>query len=156
MENKENKQQTFKYNMALYYQSAIIYFLVFVLYVVVRGQLIGGSFSLIMDPIIYFFVLILIIVFISIAYNLFLNRKLIIDDTSIMLVNRRKNRAYLVKDIVKINVSKEKTFMYSNPFQLIRIRFKNKRAPLIIRPQDYENQNELVSMFRELKAKVEK
>lgn len=155
MENKLNKNEVFKYNMSLYYQSTIIYFLVFVLYVAVRGQFIGGAFKLVFDPIIYFFILILFIAFFAILYNLFLNKKLIIDGNSISFIDRRKTRVYSLTDILIINIAKDRTYFNNSAFRLIRIKFKNKRGMLIIRPHDYENEKELVNRFVSLKAKLE-
>ena len=49
-----NTKETFKYNMSFYYQSTIIYFVVFALYLVIRGEFVEETFTLITkDPIIY-------------------------------------------------------------------------------------------------------
>lgn len=155
MENKLNKREVFKYNMSLYYQSTIIYFLVFVLYVAVRGQFIGGSFSLVFDPIIWFFILILFAAFAAILYNLFLNKKLVVDENTISFVDRRKTKLYNISDIAFIKIAKERTYFNNNAFKLIRIKFKNKRGIIIIRPLDYENENDLMNRLVSLKSKLE-
>ena len=49
-----NDKTNFKYNMSFYYQSTIIYFIVFVIYVIIRGQFVDDSYTLVTkDPIIY-------------------------------------------------------------------------------------------------------
>ena len=71
-ESKENTKKIFKYNMSFYYQSTIIYFIVFILYVVIRGEFVEDSFKLITrDPIIYFFAIIVSVSLISLLYNLY-------------------------------------------------------------------------------------
>ena len=156
MENKVKNKEVFKYNMSLYYQSTIIYFLVFVLYVAVRGQFSQGAFKLGFDPIVYFFILILVIALISILYNLYLNKKLVVDEKGISFINRRKTRLYKTADIIFINIAKERQYFNNSAFKLIRIKFKNKRGSLIIRPHDYENEKELINSFVLLKSKLEK
>jgi hypothetical protein len=155
MENKSENKEVFKYNMSLYYQSAIIYFLVFVLYVAVRGQLSGGYFKLVFDSIIYFFILILIVAFVSIFYNLYLNKKLIIDDKTISFEDRSRTRNYEIDDIVFMRITKERQYFNNSAFKLVRIKFKRRRGLLIIRPCDYENEKELASKLLSLKEKIE-
>lgn len=155
MENKLKNKEIYKYNMGLYYQSTIIYFLVFVLYVGVRGQFIEGSFKLVFDPIIYFFILILFVAIAAILYNLYLNKKLEIDENSIAFTDRQKTRVYEIKDIVFVKIAKDRTYLNSSAFKLIRIKLKNKRGQLIIRPHDYENEKDLVNSFMSLKSKLE-
>jgi hypothetical protein len=153
--DNEKRKETYKYNMALYYQSAIVYFLVFVLYLAVRGRFADGSFNLAFDPIAYFFILILFIAFAAVLYNLFLNRKLEIDDKTISFVDRRKTRSYSMADIISVKIAKDRAYMQNSAFKLIRVRFRNKRGMLIIRPHDYENEKELVNRFKLLKAGLE-
>ncbi len=74
--NEENKDiRIFKYNMSFYYQSTIIYFIVFILYMVIRGEFVEDSFVLITkDPIIYLLGMIVIISLISLLQNLYKNK----------------------------------------------------------------------------------
>ena len=39
-----NSNKVFKYNMSFYYQSTIIYFIVFALYIVIKGNFVVDSF----------------------------------------------------------------------------------------------------------------
>ena len=52
----------FKYNMSFYYQSTIIYFVAFTIYLLIRGQFIESSYTLIThDPIIYLLAFIVVV-----------------------------------------------------------------------------------------------
>lgn len=155
MENKLKNKEVYKYNMSLYYQSTIIYFLVFVLYVAVRGQFVEGAFKLVFDPIVYFFILILFIAIAAVLYNLYLNKKLEIDEDAIAFTDRQKSKKYAVKDILFIKIAKDRNYLSSSAFKLIRIKLKNRRGQLIIRPHDYENEKILVNSFVQLKSKLE-
>lgn len=152
-----NDKNNFKYNMSFYYQSTIIYFIVFVIYLVIRGQFIEDSYTLVTkDPIIYFFGIIVLISLISLLYNLYKNKHLQIADDGIYFIDRFKSRTFLFKEMENIKISKFRRKRLNNKvFQLIRIKLSNRRRPLIIRPYDYENQNELLNRFQEIKQRLE-
>jgi hypothetical protein len=152
-----NDKNNFKYNMSFYYQSTIIYFVVFVIYLIVRGQFIEGSFTLVTkDPIIYFFAIIVLVSLLSLLYNLYKNKHLQISEDSIEFIDRFKTRTFCFEDMDRINISKFKGARSSNKaFLLIRIILSNRHRPLIIRPYDYENQSELLNRFQEIKQRIE-
>ena len=153
-----NDKNNFKYNMSFYYQSTIIYFVVFVVYLVIRGQFIEDSYTLVTkDPIIYFFGLIVLVSILSLLYNLYKNKHLNITDDGINFIDRFKKRTFLFSEMKSLKISKFRSARLSNKaLQLIRIKLNNRRRPLIIRPYDYENQNELLNRFQEIKQKLEK
>lgn len=151
----ENKK-VFKYNMSFYYQSTIIYFTVFVLYVIIRGEFVEDSFTLITkDPIIYFFAVIVLISVISLLYNLYKNKHLEITDEGISFVNRFKTKMFKYIDMISIKISRKRKITGRNPLRLIRIKLKNRRRPLVFRPTDYENADNLLKVFEEIKVRIE-
>ena len=95
-----NSKKVFKYNMSFYYQSTIIYFIVFVLYLVIKGNFVVDSFTLVTDdPILYFLALIVIISILALLYNLFLNKHIELSENSIAFINRFKERRFGVDQI---------------------------------------------------------
>ncbi len=155
-ENEKNNRKAFKYNMSFYYQSTIIYFVVFLLYVLIRGEFVENSFKLITkDPIIYFFALIVLISIISLLYNMYKNKHLEIRENEIAFVSRFKTRSFTFDRIKSLKVSKTRKNK-GRAFMLIRIRLNNRRRPVIIRPYDYENKDELISEFQKIKLKLER
>ena len=151
-------KNVFKYNMSFYYQSTIIYFVVFMIYIIVSGQFIEDSFTLITkDPIIYFLGIIVLVSLITLLYNIYKNRYLQIGEDNIYFIDRFRKRSFQFSDVIHIRILNFKvTRTDKNVFKLIRIKLKNRRRPLIIRPYDYENQNELLSRFIEFKNKIER
>ncbi|HSD62428.1 MAG TPA: hypothetical protein VLB50_01485 [Ignavibacteriaceae bacterium] len=155
-EEKINNKETFKYNMSFYYQSTIIYLVVFALYLLIRGEFVEETFTLITrDPIIYLLGLIVIISLISLLYNLYKNKYLEIGPDSVSFVTRFGMKKILLSQIKKIKISKQRERMANHAFRLVRIKLKNRRRSVIIRPYDYENEDKLLIKFEELKAKVE-
>ena len=156
MSDNQDKKSIFKYNMSFYYQSTIIYFVVFIFYVIIRGEFFEDTFILITkDPIIYFFAIIVMISLISLFYNLFKNKHLEINPGGISFINRFKTRAFNKEEISSISISRRRDSSKRNVFRLVRIRLKNRRRPIIIRPYDYENENDLINRIQELKTNIE-
>ncbi len=144
-QEKLNTSKIFKYNMSFYYQSTIIYFVVFTLYVIIRGEFVENSFKLITrDPIIYFFAIIVCISLISLLYNLYKNRHLEINGGSISFVTRFKTRTFSLAQITEIRVSRSKR-KKKRAFKLIMIKVKDRRRPIFLRTSDYENEQDLIN-----------
>ena len=61
MSESQSNRLIFKYNMSFYYQSTIIYFVVLVIYVIIRGEFVEDEFKLIIkDPIMYLLAIIVL------------------------------------------------------------------------------------------------
>ena len=150
-------KKVYKYNMSFYYQSTIIYFVVFVLYIIIRGEFIEDSFTLITkDPIIYFFAIIVFISVLSLLYNLYKNRHMEVSDEQISFVDRFKRKSFNYDDMIRIKISKKRGPSKRSPLRLIRIKLKNRRRLVVIRPSDYENADELLKFFDDLRIRIEK
>ena len=150
-------KKVYKYNMSFYYQSTIIYFVVFVLYTIIRGEFIEDSFTLITkDPIIYFFAIIVFISVLSLLYNLYKNRHMEVSDEEISFVDRFKRKSFKYDDMIRIKISKKRGPSKRSPLRLIRIKLKNRRRLVVIRPSDYENADELLKFFDDLRIRIEK
>jgi hypothetical protein len=150
------KRNIYKYNMSFYYQSTIIYLVVFMIYVIIRGEFIEGSYILVTkDPIIYFFGIIVLVSIIALLYNLYKNRHIEFSDMEISFVNRFKTKSIQLEQIAYIKLFKEKEGNSNRVFRLVRIILKNRKRPVIIRPYDYENENDLINELQVLKSKVE-
>ena len=157
MNGETVERKVFKYNMSFYYQSTIIYFVAFVLYILIRGEFIEGSFVLITkDPIIYLFAIIVFISVVSLLYNLYKNRHLEISDNEISFIDRFKTRTFKYEDMLRIKISKNKKQSKRNPLRLIRIKLKNRRRLVVVRLSDYENADELLKVFDDLRMRIEK
>ena len=150
------KRNIYKYNMSFYYQSTIIYLVVFLIYVIIRGEFVEGSYILVTkDPIIYFFGIIVMVSILALLYNLYKNRHLEISEDAILFVNKFKTKSILVEQIAYIKMFRESEGNTKRTFRLIRIILKNRKRPVLIRPYDYENENDLIANFLDLKNKVE-
>jgi len=157
MNNGEQKRKIFKYNLSFYYKSIIIYFIVLILYGVIRGEFVEDSFTLITrDPILYFLAIILIVSVTALVYNLIRNMYIEISDEEIVFADRFKSKAYKVDQVKKIKFSRQVRTSNSPAFRTARIKVNGRVRPVIIRFSDYENQDELLLRMEELKSRIEK
>jgi len=153
--NERNKK-VYKYNMSFYYQSTIIYFTAFVLYIIIRGEFVEDSFTLITkDPIIYFFAIIVFFSVISLLYNLYKDRYLEISDEEISFVNRYRTKSFKYSDMIQVKVSKKRDPSKKSLLRLVRIKLKNRKRPVVVRLSDYENADELLNFFNDLRARTQ-
>ena len=152
----EETKKVYKYNKSFYYQSTIIYFAAFVLYTVIRGEFVEDSFTLITkDPIIYFFAIIVFFSVLSLLYNLFKNRHMEISDEEISFVDRFKTKSFKYDEMIWVKISRKRDPSKKSLLRLIRIKLKNRRRPVVIRTSDYENADELLKFFIDLRARTE-
>ena len=130
IEERINKMNTFRYNLSFYYQSTIIYFIVFVLYVIIRGEFVEDSFKLITrDPIIYFFGLIVLISLIGLLYNLYKKKHIEVSENGIAFISRFGKKFFPVNEIESIKLAKERRAKQALRF--VRIKIKRRRRPVI-------------------------
>ena len=153
----EITRSVYKYNMSFYYQATIIYLFVFILYLVIRGEFVEDSFMVLTkDPILYFLALIVVISVFSVLYNLFRNKHIEVSEDGIKVFDRFKRRSFDKNQIKTIRFTKQRRMINSKAFKLIRIKVDSRIRPLVIRPSDYENQDELIERFEQLKKIIEK
>ena len=151
-----NVINTFRYNTSFYYQSTIIYLIVFVLYLVIRGEFVEHSYTVVTkDPVLYLLAIVVLVSVIAMIYNLFLNKHIEFSEDKISFINRFKTRSINIDQINQIRFSRQRRAINSRAFRTIRIKINSRIRPILIRISDYENQDELLSRFEELKSKVE-
>jgi len=157
MNNGEQQRNIFKYNMSFYYKSTIIYFVVFILYGVIRGEFVENSFKLITkDPVLYFLAIIVLISVFALLYNLFRNMYIEITDDGISFADRFGTKKIKINQIKLIRFSKQRRAVNSKSFRTARLKVDSKIRPVIIRFADYENQDDLFNRIEELKNLIER
>ncbi|MFC2103083.1 hypothetical protein ACFLSS_01515 [Bacteroidota bacterium] len=158
MNNGNAKEQNvFEYNMSFYYQSTIIYFVVLVLYLIIRGEFVDGSFTLVTrDPILYFLGLIVIFSLFALLYNKLLNKHIEVKKDGIAFINRFKERRIEKENIVYIKLFRQRGSDKSKKLRIARIKIEDRIRPIMFRLTDYENENLFYEKILELKSETEK
>ena len=151
-----NTKNDFKFNLSFYYKSTIIYFVVFVLYLVIRGEFVEDSFTLVIhDPVLYFLALVVIFSIVALLYNILLNKHIEITDKSISFINRFKERRFEISQIVFIKFFRQRRSTRSKRFRLVRIKIENRVRPIMFRISDYENEDDLYNKLQDIKPIIE-
>jgi len=151
-----NNKSVFKYNMSFYYKSTIIYFIVFVLYLVIRGEFVEDSFTLVTsDPVLYFLGLIVMVSIAALLYNQMLNKNIEIAGNGIAFINRFKERRFNKEQLVFIKFFRQKGSTRSKRMRIVRIKIENRLRPIMFRISDYENEDDLYSKILEMKTAIE-
>lgn len=147
----------FKYNMSFYYQSTIIYFVALAIYSLIRGQFVESSYTLITrDPIIYLLAFIVVISVFALLFNLYRNRYIEFSNEGLIFSDRFGSKLIHKNEIKEVKLGKDRRYGKSNPLKLVRIKIKSRIRPFVVRPNDYENEAELLKKFHQLKLEVEK
>jgi len=146
----------FKYNMSFYYQSTIIYFSAFAIYLLIRGQFVESSYTLITrDPIIYLLAFIVVVSLFALLFNLYRNRYIEFSNEGLIFSDKFGSKLIHKNEITTIKLSKDRRYKKSNALKFVRIKIKSRIRPFVVRPSDYENENELLKKFLQLKLEVE-
>ena len=147
----------FKYNMSFYYQSTLIYFVAFTIYLLIRGQFVESSYTLIThDPIIYLLAFIVVVSVIALLFNLYRNRYIEFNNEGLIFSDKFGSKLIHKNEIVTVKLSKDRRYNKSNPLKFVRIKIKSRIRPFVVRPNNYENEQELLKRFHQLKLEVEK
>lgn len=146
----------FKYNMTLYYQSTVIYFIAMLGYVLLRAQFVGLNFETYYhDPISYLFLIVIGYSLLSTAFNLVRRKRIEFFEDSFAIDTRFNKKVFNQIDIKSIVIQREHKFHFQGAFRTVKIRTHKRIYPFYIRPFDYEEENQLLAEFKRLREKLQ-
>jgi hypothetical protein len=155
-EQKINKENVFEYNMSFYYQSTIIYFIVLALYLVIRGEFVEDSYTLVTrDPILYFLGLIVVFSLFALLYNKLLNKRIEVTTDGIAFIDRFKERRFDKSKIVFVKLFRQRGSDKSKKLRIVRIKIEERIRPIMFRLSDYENEKLFYEKILKLKSETE-
>jgi hypothetical protein len=144
-------EEIYKHKLDLYYLAAIGYVVTFVAYVAIRGSMIGDTFEVVWrDPIVYLLALCSILALIGVAIAAVLKRRVVIGEKQISFRTRFKERVFLPENIEWIAFHRENalTTRGARAYPTARIKLRNKRRRLRLRPGGFERSAELTQAIR--------
>ncbi len=150
-------KRVYRYNMTLYYQLLAVYFFALVIYILLRLQFTGFDWSkIIHDSVFYLFVIILFYVLSTTIYYLIKRKEIIFEDDRLIVSTKFKSIEIPFDEIETIKIKREHKFHLSGLLRLIRIRLKNRKKSVIIRPFDYEDDEDLLNELLKLRETIQK
>jgi len=150
-------ERVYKTKLEFYYRSLVIYLLTLVVYILIKGKFFRERFEVVFkDPIIYVISIFIIYFVIVLITNSVSAKKLIFDDKDITIRNRFGQRKIGVKDIVGVRFSrpKRKSKEDSSRVRIVKLKLLNRKRQLRIRINDFENEKELETEFRNISRKL--
>jgi hypothetical protein len=145
------QEEIYKHKLDLYYLAAIGYVVTFVVYVAVRGSMVGDTFEVVWrDPIVYLLALCSLLALIGVALAAILARRVIIGEKQLTFRSRFKERVFLPENIEWIAFHRERplTTRGERAYPTARIKLRNKRRRLRLRPGGFERSAELTAAIR--------
>jgi hypothetical protein len=150
-------QKIFKYKLDFYYQQALLYLLVFLLYGGIKGSFFEDEFRLVFnDPIVYIMIFFVAVALITLVLNLFRDRKLILEEDKMIFHTRRRDREILVSDIEWMHIGREMLVQTAGHFQLIIFKMKGRKRLFRIRVGRYERDRELIAEVERMAQHIPK
>ncbi|MBI3587285.1 MAG: hypothetical protein HY088_09170 [Ignavibacteriales bacterium] len=147
----------FKYKLDFYYQQALSYLLVFLVYAGVKGSFFENEFVFVFrDPIVYIMMFFVAIALVTLILNLIRNRKLVIADDKIIFHSRYRELEIKFSEIEWMHIGREMLVQTAGRFQLIIIKMKGRRRLFRIRVGRYERDRELVAEMERIAERVPK
>jgi len=150
-------QRNFKYKLDFYYQQALLYLLVFLLYAGIKGSYFENHFSIVFtDPLVYVMIFFVVIALITLVLNLFRNRMLVIADDRMIFHSRNREREIKFSDIEWMHIGRESMVQTAGHFQLIVFKMNGRKRLFRIRVGRYERDRELVAEMERIAQRVPK
>jgi len=154
-ENKEKEKQ-FKKRLDHYWKFIAIYAVALIIIAILGGSFTEGKYSLVLNsPVVILLSAFIIISFVTVVFDFYKNLTIIIGRDYLIFKSRFAEKKYLINDIDKITIVKERYNRFPNKLKIIKIRLKNRIRTLNIRPSAFWNEQELISSISRLKSLIQ-
>ena len=151
------QQKTFKYKLDFYYQQALSYLLVFLLYAGIKGSFFEDQFHFVFkDPLVYIMMFFVVIALVTLVLNLYRNRRLVITEDRLMFQSRHREREITISEIEWMHVGREMLIQTAGHFQLVIFKMKGRKRLFRIRLGRYERDRELLVEMERIAQHVPK
>jgi hypothetical protein len=144
------QEETFKSRLDTYYLATVVYGVTLALYTVVRGTLIGDTFSVVwQDPIVYLLAICSILALVTLIVAAISKRTVIVAEHELRFSSGSKKRTLVPTDIAWIGFRRERSFRGERVYPTVRIKVHNRRRALRLRPGSFERSSILARALRD-------
>jgi len=149
MESPVNK--VFEYRLDYYWKSLSLYAVVLSIFILIRESISNTKvIDNIYQPIIFLLIFITVITSIALLYQIYQKKKIILENSKILLTTRWYTKSIDLNNIQKI-IIKTKKYKKLDIYKIIIIKLKGKRRAIRINPAYYNNENLLIDEFSTIK-----
>ena len=148
----DNNVRQFTFRLDFYWKALSLYAIVLSVAIIIEEFFSNVKYSnLIYQPLIFLMILFVLLTSLSLLYQFYRRKKLMIDDTGITISYRNHSKTIHwnhVKKIAFVNdrINKNKSI------RLVKIKIENFRS-LRINPNSYDHESELISTIEDIKNK---
>lgn len=149
----------FRYRVDPYWQAIALYAVTLILYAVVRAvwdatlQQDGLISVVLTDPVVILLGAFVVWSTTSLVFNAIAARTIIVTESAITFTSRFHERTFDRTEIERITVGRDQRIKVRGVFSVIKIRIKDRRRPLRIRPALYTDENGLVAAILHFRSK---
>ncbi len=150
-------ERKFKYKLDFYYKSLAIYLLTLVVYILIKGKFFQEKFEVMFrDPIIYIISLFILYFVVLLIANALWARTIEFTGKEIVISNRFGKRSIGIDEItgVRFTRKRRRTDEEMSSARFVKLRLKNRRRILRIKMNDFENEKQLESEFKNISRKL--
>jgi len=143
------ESKSFRYKLDFYYQSLVLYLVTLILYGGIRGSFVEKRFEYVLgDPLMYVILFFVVMSAASLVLNRVRDRRLVVEDKSLVFRNRFHETAVHAGDVEWIHIGREHRVQTAGMFQMAVFKLKGRRRLFRIRIGRYERAKELLTELR--------
>ncbi len=151
------EEKIFHQKLDVYYITLLGYLVIGAIYILIRGNFIGETFSVVVhDPVVYLFGIFIGYAALLLLINVFRDRRIIITPRRLIFRDRFREKVIFIDHIEKIVFRRERRFQYEKQYAMVKLKLADRRRWIRIRIAWYERENELFEALKELKEKLNK
>lgn len=144
------QEETFRHRLDIYYLATIGYVVTLVVYTVVRGTLIGDTFSVAwQDPIVYLLAICSAVALIALIIVAISDRRVIVSGRELRFRTRFRERVLTPDEIAWIGFRRERPTRSGQTYPSARIKLSSRRRLLRLRPVSFERSGQLARAIRD-------
>jgi len=150
-------ERVYKYKLDYYYKSLIIYLITLIAYILIKGNFSHATFEVVVkDPIIYIILIFIGFFLIVLISNAIRARQIIFSDRKIIFKNRFGQREIGFNEVLHVRFSRPKRLSKEerSEVRIVKLKLLNRKRFLRVRLNDFQNEKELISEFRNISKKI--
>lgn len=152
-----SQQREFRQRLDFYWQYLTAYFVVLLIYGILRGSVEEGYFTIKwQDPVVILLFMFMLLSATFLLYNYLKKKSIIIGKDFITFQTRDKIRHYQIDDIQRISIGKYSKRNPSAIYRLVKIKVNSRKYAIRFRPNSYVDDEILVEYVLNFKREVDK
>jgi hypothetical protein len=145
IQNTKPEEKEFTRRFDFYWQSIAMYAVALLIYSVLKGSVSEATLTLVLyDPVVILLSAIIIGTGGTLLVRLYKNARIRIGQDYILFKASYREKKYTREDISRISMGREKITQFSGRIRIVKVRIKDRRRPIRIRPLSFWHSADLM------------